>query len=65
MDGVRLLSLMDFCELLRWGIIMGVSPSAPLHAHQGKPCPRCLFEVRMLCVVCCSYPYPHSMCLCR
>ena len=27
MDGVRLLSLPDFCELLRWGIIMGVSPA--------------------------------------
>lgn len=24
MKGVQLLSLTDFCELLRWGIIMGV-----------------------------------------
>ena len=25
LPGVRLLSLPDFCELLRWGVVMGVS----------------------------------------
>ena len=31
MSGIRVLSLTDFCELLRWGIIMGVSQSGKPH----------------------------------